>query len=298
MHTGLVCLLGALAAAACRPATATSAPAGTAPAEPPVEMPTGVPADTVGEGSPAGADPRAPRLDPLPAPPPVDPAPQVTVEQPAMDVVLTPAEVEAVPLGIRVASWSVAPEEGGIDVVLDRYRPMRLSDLGPSPKLGDLVPEDQNLAPGEHLLFVVAVTADGRGVRPVVGSAPYALSRFWVGTGAGPKTDLSRPMIVQLQPRGTYNGVDRAEAAFLEFYLINTTLGAGRAVLATVSGAEGRQSRRLEAWRPHALRELESGDYDVEVMLVDERSAPLPSRWATAQATITVNRDAPVQETP
>ena len=52
-----------------------------------------------------------------------------------------------------------------VDVSLDDFVPRRRDTLPATVKLGDLVPEDRDLAAGEHLLVATAVYEDGRLVR-------------------------------------------------------------------------------------------------------------------------------------
>jgi hypothetical protein len=187
-----------------------------------------------------------------------------------------------------------------VDLVLDDFRPKRVKTIDPPPELGELVPEDAELRPGEHVLLAIAVRENGELVRPAkpTSLAPFALVHFWIGERGAARISPSAPRLVYVQPRGTVNGEDAAERILLDFLPIGVELGKGKStVVVRVRGEHGSGSTILDAWQPVHLLDVPSGDYQVELELVGPEGQPLAEPWARASRTITVNRDAPIVAT-
>jgi hypothetical protein len=184
-----------------------------------------------------------------------------------------------------------------VDVSLDDFVPRRRDSLPASMKLGDLVPEDRELAAGEHLLVATAVAQDGRLVRTPErrSRAPFAAVVFWVGERGKPALELEKPFIVYRQPRGTYNGPEAADGVLLDFLVLGGSLGDALGARVVVKGAGLSGETLLREPRAMLVRDLPSGDFAVDVMLVGADGKTLAQPAAHAARTITVNRDAPLR---
>ena len=186
-----------------------------------------------------------------------------------------------------LSGW-VRNDGEGVEISLDGGRPRRLTS-GTIP-LRDLVSAGQELSPGAHFLSAAAIRSDGtiaRAPKPT-SLAPWALIRFWVGA-RGEREDPG-PKVIVLQPQGTYNGEASANGAFVDCLPFYAAVGRDAELRVRVRGAGRKGERVLSSWQPLALRELPSGDFTVECALVKGDAV-----IAQDQATITVNRDAPVK---
>jgi hypothetical protein len=184
-----------------------------------------------------------------------------------------------------------------VDVSLDDFVPRRRDTLPASIKLGELVPEDRELAAGEHLLVATAVAEDGRLVRmrEPRSRAPFAAVVFWVGERGKPALELEKPFIVYRQPRGTYNGPEAADRVLLDFLVLGGSLGDALGARVVMKGAGLSGETLLREPRAMLVRDLPSGDFAVQLALVGADGKPLAQPAAHAARTITVNRDAPLR---
>jgi hypothetical protein len=167
----------------------------------------------------------------------------------------------------------------------------------PPPELGQLVPEDAKLGPGEHTLVAMAVRENGELVRPQgpTSLAPFALVHFWIGERGSSRLSPSAPRLVYASPRGTINGAAEADRILIDFLPIGVELGPGKTtVVVRVTGETVSGATVLDAWRPLFMLDVPSGDYHVELQLIGADGRPLPDPRASAGRTITVNRDAPM----
>ncbi len=228
----------------------------------------------------------------LAVPPPPDPLPHVEILFPYTGRVVPAVRVDDYEVRLRVEHWS-----GRVQLALDDLRPIVLDESAEPVSLASLVPADRDLAPGSHRLFAVAIDEQGRMVRPVGPNSrgPYSVVEFRVASRA--PLAKERPFLAYSQPRGTYNGDEAADAVFVDFYLVDTDRFPGSRVRVDVSGRGGSWSETLENWQPVGIRGLPSGDFDVELTLVDEGGAAIKAVSAVAR-TISVNRDAPVPPDP
>jgi hypothetical protein len=217
-----------------------------------------------------------------------EPAPHVEILFPYLGKTVPLARAGEYEVRLRVEHWS-----GRVQLALDDWRPIVIDDPSQRIPLGSLVPADRDLAPGIHRLFAVAIDEQGRMVRPVGprSRGPFAVVRFRIGVRA--PLPEERPFVAYSQPRGTYNGNEAADAVYLDFYLVGTDRYAGSRVRVGVSGMGGSWADTLETWQPVYIRGLSSGDFAVELSLVDRRGEAIEEVEAVGR-TITVNRDAPL----
>lgn len=243
------------------------------------------------------AAPAAPKLDiETVNEPAIKPLPHVEIKFPFAEQHIAPAKAARYRVRLQVKHWPLSGKKGGIELVLDRYRPRRLDTLDDPVRLGELVPADQELSAGEHVLVAIAVRADGVTVKPRPGSSlqPFAAVHFWVGPRKKPAIDIEAPALVYSEPRGTENGVQAAENTFLDFYLLGAELGPGKdSVAATLSGPGVHRKLVIRDWHARRIGGLPSGDYRFQLVLRGPDGKPIAGSRARAGRTITINRDAP-----
>lgn len=221
-------------------------------------------------------------------PAPATPSAHVDIKFPIAEQVLSPAKVDKYVVRVTIEHWKTGTDGEGVEISLDGGRPRRLT--GGTIPLRDLVTAGQELSPGAHFLSAAAIRSDGtiaRAPKPT-SLAPWALIRFWVGA-RGEREDPG-PKVIVLQPQGTYNGEASANGAFVDCLPFYAAVGRDAELRVRVRGAGRKGERVLSSWQPLALRELPSGDFTVECALVKGDAV-----IAQDQATITVNRDAPVK---
>jgi hypothetical protein len=229
------------------------------------------------------------RLTVLPIP---DPSPHVEILFPYAGKVVPMSKADAYQVRLRVEHWS-----GPVQIALDTHRPVVVSDHEQPVSLRALVPADQDLTPGVHRLFAVAVDQRGIMVRASGrrSRGPFSVVAFRVGSHE--PLPAERPFIAYSQPRGTYNGDDAADSMLVDFYLVGLGRYLHGRVRVSVAGRDGTWSEVLDTWQPLAVRGLPSGDYVVELQMVGDSGQAIEG-VATVGRTITVNRDAPVPNAP
>ncbi len=241
-----------------------------------------------------------------------------------MDVILAPRSgqvirhADAAGATIKWRRPPLAADEQ-LMLKLDAFAPRAVDRAQQRLRLRDLLFEFDQLHPGQHRLvaFVQRAASPEDQVDEV--KSPAALVklqriRFEIdraeaapaaGDGSAPKGSESTPKgpesdapeheLVVLSPHGTFNGARAADQVQLNFVLLpKSSLGFQQAAdSATVSvrliepsGAQ--QSLSLQPGR-YALRNLESGDYRIELGLPGAPGRAAHERAETT--TITVNRD-------
>ncbi len=222
--------------------------------------------------------------------------PHVEIKFPFAEQHISPGKAARYRVRLQVEHWPLSGKQGGIELVLDGYRPRRLDTLDDPVVLGDLVPAGQELPAGEHVLVAIAVLADGVTVKPQQGSSrqPFGAVHFWVGPRGKPAIDMKAPALVYSEPRGTENGVQAADNTLLDFYLLGAQLGPGKgSVAAAISGPGVHRQLVIRDWRARRISGLPSGDFRIELVLRGADDKPVAGARARASRTITVNRDAP-----
>jgi hypothetical protein len=203
---------------------------------------------------------------------------------------------------LKVDSW----QDGlRLLLILDDYPPYVLEKPERPVTLGDLVPADRELSPGTHQLFVAAISADGTSIHaPSPGSlAPFAAVDFWVGDAkASPPAQPPGPRLVQLAPRGTFNGEEQADSVLVDFRLLGVPPDSPAKVQVDVrqlppsSNSPG--TLRVGRGQLVRLEAPASGDYEVTLRLLDEVDTAVNSPALVSSRVITVNRDAPMPSEP
>jgi hypothetical protein len=146
-------------------------------------------------------------LNLVPLAPPALPAslPRLEVLEPSFGDTLEPRFARRHPVRVRAdPAWLTADAEGVL-VSLDGGRPRRVLPDS-SLTLGDLLPFDQVLTEGAHVLLALAVAADGRALRVPVTAAvrPLSLVGFFVGPRVGEPASGTSPQLFCLSPVGTH----------------------------------------------------------------------------------------------
>lgn len=220
---------------------------------------------------------------------------------PANFRITSPGPTQPVPLA--EASEREVVVEGPrekLHVALDghAFRPLRERVV-----LGDLLLEDEELAPGPHRLVVLRDEPEGRAV---------AATWFWVHEGADDAAGVPdvppRAGIVLVAPWGTYNGPRAADAVRIDAFALapfRRSVGGGPIdhgviLRALVEGPDGSLAGTTRG-EPLAVLRLGSGDHHIEVRRIAPRGAAAPADegpWDVVARTITVNRDATPPEEP
>jgi hypothetical protein len=230
-------------------------------------------------------------IDPAPAP---NAAVRLEIQSPRLGQRIAQNRVGRTP--VKLALRGAGPNHR-LQVQLDAHAPREVGPAG-GIALRELIPEEMTFEPGLHSLHAFIVDERGVSLKPAVEHTvlPYATVQFWIGEGDGTTSAVSEPSIVYLLPRGTYNGAAAADSAVLDFYLFNTRLDADehRVKVDVSSGGRSRQFV-LSEWRAWRIAGLPSGDYRVELTLVDASNEPVQS---PVSRVITVNRDAPEDPAP
>jgi hypothetical protein len=144
-------------------------------------------------------------LEPLEPTPLPEPVPRIEFLEPAFGDVLDPELARRAEVRVRVDNVLLTPDAAGVVVSLDGRRPRRvLEDRVLS--LADWIPEDEALALGQHVLFAVALDADGRALRGASarGARPLSELPFFVGAPQSKLAGVRYPELFCLSPTGTY----------------------------------------------------------------------------------------------
>jgi hypothetical protein len=196
---------------------------------------------------------------------------------------------------LKVGNWPLGKSGAAVQLMLDQHPPILITSLQEVIRLGQLVPEDQDLAAGPHRLFAVAVLPGGEMVKPTAArsQAPFATVSFHVGERGKPTAE--QPRLVYGQPRGTFNGDAAADLMLVDFFVLGARLGEDAfGVVISITGRQQAWSTRTRKWKPVRVSGLPSGDYQVSLQLIGPDGKRVAYEGARAETTITVNRDAPV----
>ena len=163
-------------------------------------------------------------------------------------------------------------------VSLDGRRPRVLPEAGVL-RLGQLLPEDEIIAEGAHVLVAAAVDRDGLALRArAPGIAAFSIVDFAVGEHPAAPSAKVLPRLFCLAPSGTFHG---AEADRLVLSLL--VVGPAKAKLPlSIAGAGVEFSSAVDPALPHAISGLPSGDLRFSVSL---------SATERAECVATLNRD-------
>lgn len=144
-------------------------------------------------------------LVPLEAPAVPASLPHLEVLQPAFGDTLDPRFARRQPIQIRAETDWLTADAQGVLVSLDGGRPRRVLPDS-ALVLGDLLPADQELTVGPHVLLLLAVAADGRAIRTAAGAPirPVATVGFFVGPRTGDPQGPASPQLYCLSPTGTH----------------------------------------------------------------------------------------------
>lgn len=297
MFRGRVWLVFFLLLARCARPLAPSLP----PSLPPSPGPTQMPETSESSASPAPEGPGETPTSEEPirllprAPLELDHPPHVEVKFPLAGKRIGPEKAPGYVIRVKTESWS---NELGLMYLLDDFAPRVFKSPAERVTLGQLVPEDAELSPGEHHLFVAAVDPNQGSVRlPEPKSlAPFSDVEFWIGDAKdNPPTPSTAPRVVCLSPSGTYNG--SAGEHILVDYRVLGLRGSERDVEVEVSrlspGNKARGRLRVRSGQLVTIEDLQSGDYVVTVRLLDTDGNAVTSPDGVKSRTITVNRDAP-----
>jgi hypothetical protein len=195
------------------------------------------------------------------------PSPRLEIRRPTFGEVIPRAEVRGYPLELELSGFVPARDGQGVLVALDGERPRRWVPETPL-RLSDLLPENESLSPGAHVLLGVLVDAEGRVLR---GQGPNGQSPFFVlDFAVGERVTLPPPQSARvfcLAPAGTFYGKEH-EALRLELLTTGSSPGPARLRVEAESGGVDWASP-LEPTRPHVLSGLPLGDVRFAAVLAN-----------------------------
>ncbi len=188
----------------------------------------------------------------------------------------TPGEVVSSKI-VAKRRVTLSGEFGGeLQVALDGHFPRKVR--GRDIALGELVLEDEEIAPGLHRLAALATRKDG--------TRAVALAWFQVTDGNEGKGAEEAPPwgVLLLSPHGTFNGDAAADGVTIDAWSPDP-----KDQLTVELTGVGVHVRKVGPATPLRVLGLPSGDFRVRVKL-----ATAGGPWAEVTRVITVNRDAPV----
>lgn len=198
------------------------------------------------------------RVEVAPLAPLASEVPLVEIARPSFGEVLEGVAVRSQEVRVRLELPASLPAGFSVWVVLDGQRPRVLPATGKL-LLGELLPEDQELRGGQHVLFAIAVDAQGRVLRLPEGAPRrgFALVEFFIGERRGELSPPSAPRLFCLSPSGTLYGPP-TEPVLLELYAVGASQ-AGSVPLLIEAGGES-VATRVDASRSHSILGLPRGD--------------------------------------
>jgi hypothetical protein len=202
--------------------------------------------------------------------------PHLEVLQPSFGDTLEPRFARRQPLRVRAEPEWLTSDGQGVVVSLDGGRPRRVLPDS-ALLLGDLLPTEQELSVGPHVLLLLAVAADGRAIRPAVGAPiqPVATVGFFVGPRTGDPQGPASPQLYCLSPTGTHYA---QPGAALKFEVL--ALGFQPKTLALNVRGEGLDfSTSFDPSRSYAVYGLPFGDVQLS-------AGGTPGPRATCVATV------------
>ena len=97
------------------------------------------------------------------------------------------------------------------------------------------------------------------------------------------------PMLFYSRPKGTYVGEADTEKIMLDFYLVNTNLGAdGYKVQADINGE---QTETIDTWKPYFLEGLPMGENTIKLTLLNKDGSVADVPLNPVERTFTLKED-------
>lgn len=199
------------------------------------------------------------RVDAAPLPALAPEVPLVEIARPSFGELLDGVASRSQEVRVRLELPGSTAAGFSVWVALDGQRPRVLPATGKL-LLGELMPEDQELRGGQHVLFAIAVDAQGRVLRVPEGSPRrgFALVEFFIGERTGELSPPSAPRLFCLSPSGTLYG-GPSEPVLLELFALGPATQEGSVPLLVEAGGES-FATRVDASRSHRILGLPRGD--------------------------------------
>jgi hypothetical protein len=148
---------------------------------------------------------------------------------------------------------------------------------------------------GEHYLICFLSRSYHESVKSPGASAT---AHFKIdANGAMQKMDMPKsPMLFYSRPKGDYIGQD-IENVLLDFYPVNTTLGADYKVKADVKNENtgATASFTIDQWKPHFINHLGPGKATVVLTLIDKDGKPVAGPNTSITRSITLSTSEPLK---
>jgi hypothetical protein len=196
-------------------------------------------------------------------------APIVKITAPAMNASIDPKKAADFVVKLDVKNWDLK-EGKHVHLILDNgaYFRVNAEELKAGIKLSAL-PGGADLKEGQHFLAAFPGRHHHESVKT---KGAITVSTFWIGKAAKVATiDLKKPFVIYSRPKGSNNG-DMGKAVFVDFALWGTALDKGEKVTYTITGATltAPVSGEFVKWAPKSVLNLQKGDYELKLQLVDK----------------------------
>ena len=261
----------------------------------PTPMPT--PTPTVSETATTPPPPPAPpvAVDDMQASPDPKPMPAIKILAPGNELsVGDAAKAKDYAIRLDIKNWELGKDGQHVHLILDGNEYKKITDAKAPLKLGEL-PGGDALAEGQHYLIAFPSRGTHESVK---GKGAASFVTFWVGKKAKDKTvyDGKKKVLIYSRPKGM-NAGDMGKNLLLDFYLHGTTLsdGDGDKVRYTITGTgiDKPVTGEFTTWTPKIVHNLQKGEFDVKLELLDKAGAVSDLAWNTTTRHVKVDPDAP-----
>jgi len=248
------------------PALVSSVSAAPTPSPSPVASPAPSPEP------PTPPPPPAPVVEEMAASDDPKPLPTAKITAPANDAAIDPAKAKDFEVKLDVKNWTTAEGDQHVHLILDDHPYKPIYDHKKPVKLSELLPAGAELTPGFHVLTAFPSRKTHESVK---GKGASSQVVFWVGKKGKTLFDAKKPHVIYSRPKGANLGPMGAEL-MVDFYLTNTLLDKGEKVRCTIRGPKLVTPVVFEftKWAPKVVKNLQAGDYDVQLELLDKNGSP------------------------
>lgn len=269
------------------------------PPPPPASVDAGAPVATTAPTAAATAPSKAPAppvtLNPGAASPdPQAPTPTVKLTAPTKDQVIPADKAGEFAVKLDVKNWQTAQGSSHVHLILDNKPYKAIYDTKAPVKLSELT-GGEALAEGQHVLVAFPSRANHESVKT---KDALTVVPFWVGKKGDAKNDpTKKPMLIYSRPKGDYNG-EMANHVLVDFQVANVTLAEGKEhvnVTVTGPGIEKDLTAKVTKFgTPLYLDNLQNGQYQLKVELVDGSDKIIDGPWNSTTRTIKIDHEAPM----
>jgi hypothetical protein len=144
---------------------------------------------------------------------------------------------------------------------------------------------DYEIPDGEHYVLSFLSRSYHESIKT---SAAYQAEKVEVkGNSYIKRAPIDQPMLFYSRPKGEYIGNSETGKVMLDFYLVNTTLGADYKVKAEIND----QVEILESWQPYYIEGLPMGENKIKLTLIDKDGNAVSTPLNPVERTFTLKED-------